>query len=144
MWALALAPCWADRPYAKPGLPEGQSSGNARATPRSSTDWPAAADEIRTTAERDKLSQASTREHLHPIRASERRNMIAGEEPLTSAAAQSPLLSSFRITRNSTCLIGAETSNVKDEPRRELARRVPDYDPHSAVPIPSLVRMHAA
>jgi hypothetical protein len=34
---------------------------------------------------------------------------------------------------NLGCLIGPERPNVKDEPRWELARRVPHDDPHSAV-----------
>jgi hypothetical protein len=46
---------------------------------------------------------------------------------------------SFRSGHNSLLL-----PNVKDEPRRHLARRVPDSDQHSNVSIRSFVRMHAA
>ena len=61
-----------------------------------------------------------------PIRVFERREMVTGEEPLTSSATfrEITCLASFESASGMNCLIGAETSNVKDEPRRERARLV--------------------
>ena len=79
---------------------------------------------------------------LTPIRAFDLRTAPAGVEPLTSCAENPPQMPPpfLGIISNTTCLIGAERPNVKDEPRRERARLVQQDDLGSADSIRQLVR----
>jgi hypothetical protein len=61
--------------------------------------------------------------------------MIAGEEPLTSQATHAPGSMLNKAIKSVNCSIGAEAPNVKDEPRRELARCVLDSVQQSVVSI---------
>jgi len=54
--------------------------------------------------------------------------MLAGEEPLTSQATHALGLILNKLIKGVNCSIGAEASNVKDEPRAERARRVQHDD----------------
>ena len=60
-----------------------------------------------------------------PIRAFEEPRIPAGKEPLTSTPAHILGLDFLSLIADVNCSRGAEEPNVKDEPRRGLARAVP-------------------
>jgi hypothetical protein len=75
-----------------------------------------------------------------PVRAFESPTDTGSKGALTSGTAESRCLDPFELPENLSCFIGPERPNVKDEPRRELARRVPHYGAHSAVSFRRFVR----
>ena len=106
MWTLALAPCWADGSICGSVVARGQCSSKSQEAGSELSD------------PRVRISHGKVRQ----------RALYPGRFTATNAS-----LILTEITIDLSCRIGAERPNVKDEPRRELARRVLHHDANSEV-----------